>query len=329
MNSTGTSRSRCSPAAELLDSLDALLRPGNPSALVLHSAYDKRVGGTRALQELAAEAVRKGHLPVRIGPFAGAKDAPVTFPQLAAKIAHRLITLAKDAAVQPPRRTLLLLTGHDPNLTADEPSPNKLLSLRPTDQEIAPGWLVDMLRADMFSLRNAISAEQPQVFRADAAPLLLLDDVHLYTDCQDELRDQLGATGFGAGRPSLPVVLFVKEHVGAGWNMAQHRRGDESQGHVKFHRLVHVTELTDGNDGLALLSWMLHPPRDVAGWSDQVLAPTESVRPRSGWRFRAIMEDRDYYDAKSYKHFVKFVLDNDFLEAGEDDNIMRAFGMLP
>ena len=182
----------------------------------------------------------------------------------------------------------------------------------------------------MFSLRNAISAEQPQVFRADAAPLLLLDDVHLYTDCQDELRDQLGATGFGAGRPSLPVVLFVKEHVGAGWNMAQHRRGDESQGHVKFHRLVHVTELTDGNDGLALLSWMLHPPRDVAGWSDQVLAPTESVAAKV-WlgAFRAIMEDRDYYDAKSYKHFVKFVETMISSRPGKDDNIMRAFGMLP
>jgi hypothetical protein len=316
----------------LLDSLDALLRPGNPGALVLHSVYEKRVGGTRALQELAAEAVRKGHLPVRIGPFAAAKDAPVTFPQLADKIARRLITIAKGAGVQQPRRTLLLLTGHDPDLAADEPSANKLLSLPLAAQPLSADWLVDLLRADVFSLRDAIAAKQPLVFSPDAAPLLLLDDVHLYTNCQDELRDQLGASGFGAAPQSLPIVLFVKEHLEAGWKMTQSKRGDESQGHVMFHPLVHVTELTDGNDALALLSWMLHPPRGIDGWPQEILAPNESVEAveASVWldAFRAIMWDRDYYDPKAYREFATYVLKNHFLEVGKDDKIMKAFGML-
>lgn len=318
---------------ELLDDLDALLRQGNPNVLVLHSSYGKKIGGTRALQELAAEAVRMGHLPVRIGPFLTPTDAPVTFPMLALKIAQRMVSIARGADVPRPRRALLLLAGHDPGLAADEPSVNKLLSSLaagpPADRPVSAGWLVEELRADMFALRDGLAAKHPLVFRPRVAPLLLLDDVHMYTDCQDDLREQLTATGFGDAPVSLPVALFAKEHVDAGWKVMQFRAEEEALGYVKFRQLTHVTMLSDGKDELALLSWMLHPPRDIPGWWDAVLTPKESVKPKA-WlgAFRMAMRDRDYYDSAGYEDFAHYALDNELLEIGDDDKILRTYGML-
>lgn len=314
---------------ELLDDLDALLRDGNPGVLVLVSKYDKRVGGTRALQELAAEAVRKGHLPVRVGPFACATDAPATFPALARVIAQRLVSIAKSADVPRPRRTLLQLTGHSPDLVADEPSVNELLALELTTKPLSVDGMVEELRADIFALRDALAERLPQVFRAHAAPLLLLDDVHLYTDCVDEVRGQLTATGFGDAPRSLPVVLFAKEHVEAGGKVTDNRGNLEAQGHVKFRDLTHVTMLTDGKDRLALLSWMLNPPRDIPGWPAEIFAPKESVKPKA-WlgAFRMAMRDRDFFDRTGYEDYVNYVLDNDMIEIGDDDTILRTYGML-
>ena len=318
---------------ELLDDLDDLLQAGNPGALVLHSTYPVplRIGGTRALQELAAEAVRKGHLPVRIGPFTSG-DAPRTFPELADRIAQRLVDIARGKGVPDPRRTLLLLTGHDdPDAPAAAAlSVNRLLEMRRVDRSGSTAWLIEELRADVFALRDALAANSPGVFAAGAVPLLLLDDVHLYgEEAVRKLSDQLTADGLGHDVRSLPVALFVKENLSAGQLMLDYRVGHTAQGTVRFRELTHFRMLTDGKDQLALLSWMLNPPRGIPGWQDIVLAPTATDMVGTWFgNFRMTMLKRNFYDQEVYEDYAAEGLERGWLERGEDDKILWTFGML-
>jgi hypothetical protein len=313
---------------ELLDDLDALLRPGNPNVLVLYSSYEHKIGGTRALQELAAEAIRKGHLPVRIGEYTSG-DAPRTFPALAEAIAKRVLDLAKLEGVRRPRRTLLLLTGHDPDGSADVPSADDLLDLPLRDPPPSAHRLVDELRADVFALRDAVVAVRPEVLQSEAVPVLLLDDVHLYTDGIDDLLAQLTTTGLGVAQESLPVILFAKEHVLAGAEVARYRGKNRGQGPIKFRELLHVTMLPGGADGLAYLTWLLNPPRDVPGWPDEVLAPKEGIEPKT-WQgiFKMAMRERAFYDPEGHQDFAAYVLEEKWVETGQDDTILQAYGML-
>ena len=318
---------------ELLDDLDDLLRAGNPGALVLHSTYPAplRIGGTRALQELGAEAVRKGHLPVRIGPFTSG-DAPRTFPELADRIAQRLVAIARGKGVPEPRRTLLLLTGHDDPDTpaAAALSVNRLLEMPRVDRSESTAWLIEELRADVFALRDALAANAPGVFDAEAVPLLLLDDVHLYGEAAvRKLSEHLTTDGLGHDVRSLPVALFVKENVSAGQIMADYRAGHTAQGTVRFRELTHFRMLTDGKDRLALLSWMLNPPRGIIGWQDVVLAPkaTDMLETWFGI-FKTTMLKRNFYDQEVYEDYAAEGLERGWLERGEDDKILWTFGML-
>ena len=316
---------------ELLDDLDALLGQGNPGVLVLHSTYPRRVGGTRALRELAAEAIRKGHLPVRIGSFLSTDDAPTTFPALARAIAGQIVQIAKgEEQLTPPRRTLLLLTGYDPDAPASAPGADGLLELPTAQPAPSAGRLVDTLRNDLFALQAAMAARHPGVFRDDAAPVLLLDDVHLYTDGLARLCEYLKPTGLGVGPKKLPVVLFVKEHeTAAGQEMLAYREGHQGQGPLEFRELQHLTDLPGGAYQLALLSWLLNPP-DVKGWPKRpVLAPKGNVEPGM-WldAFKNYMRDRNFYDPISYGEFADYVVKYRWFEAGEDDAILRAYGML-
>lgn len=316
---------------ELLDDLDVLLGPGNPGVLVLHSTYPRRVGGTRALRELAAEAIRKGHVPVRIGSFLSTDDAPTTFPALARAIAGKIVEIAKgEEQVPPPRCTLLLLTGYDPDTPAGAPSADDLLELETAQSAPSARRLVDALRSDMFALQATMAGRHPGVFRDDAAPVLLLDDVHLYTDGLAQLREQLKPTGLGVGPRKLPVVLFVKEHAtAAGQDMLAYREGHQGQGPLEFRELQHLTDLSDGAYQLAMLSWLLNPP-DINNWPKrQVLAPNGSVEPGM-WldAFKNDMRDRNFYDPISYSKFADYVVKYHWFEVGNDDKILRAYGML-
>ena len=188
---------------------------------------------------------------------------------------------------------------------------------------------MDELRADVFALRDAVAGARPEVFQADAVPVLLLDDIHLYTDGIVELLAQLKTTGLGVAPESLPVVLFAKEHVLAGAEVAKYRGKNQGQGPVRFRPLVHVTMLPGGADGLAYLTWLLNPPRGVDGWPDEVLAPKERIAPKE-WHgvFKFAMRGRDFYDADGHQEFADYVLEVNWAEPGEDDTILQAYGLL-
>jgi len=313
---------------ELLDDLDALLGPGQPGALLLHSSYPYKIGGTRALQELAAEAVRLGHLPVRVGPFTSA-DAPATLEALVYMIALQMVRVADLEGVAPPRQTLQL-AAQDPPAAA--PSLDELLVLDRTGLPPRPDRsLVRALRADLFGLRDAVAAARPGVFAASAAPLLLLDDVHLCLDGLARLLALLSARGLGDAPQTLPVVVFGKEHNGAGALLKDERERGGRHGPLRFRELKPVERLEGGADRLAFLSWMLNPTCGVEDWPTMVLAPDAASPFPDQWldTFREALRERNFYDPAAHHSFARYGLKYGLLVTGDDDAVLQAFGMLP
>ena len=125
-------------------------------------------------------------------------------------------------------------------------------------------------------------------------------------------------------------MLFAKEHEKSGGEVARFRASFGQQAHLKFRELVHVTMLTGGNDRLALLSWMLNPPRGASDSENPVLAPKESFPP-GVWLgpFLRAMRDLDFYDADCYEWFTEWgQLTGGLLVKSDDDTILRAYGLL-
>jgi hypothetical protein len=314
---------------ELFDDLDALLGPGQPGTLVLHSSYPRQIGGTRALQELAAEAVRLGHLPVRVGPFTCA-DAPATVEALAYVVGLQMVRVADLEGVAPPRQTLELAAA-DPLAAAAAPLDDLLVLDRSALPPRSDRSLVRALRADLFALRDAVAAARPGVFAATAAPLLLLDDIHLCLDGLARLLALLSARGLGDAPQTLPVVVFGKEHAGEGALLERERARGGRHGPLRFRELKPVGRLDGGADRLAFLSWMLNPPSGVAGWPDAVLAPDEAWPDPEQWveTFREFMWDCSFYDPVAHQRFARYGLRFKLVVTGDDDAVLQAYGMLP
>jgi hypothetical protein len=333
---------------ELLDDLDALLGSGQPGALLLHSSYPYKIGGTRALQELAAEAVRLGHLPIRVGPFTSA-DAPATLEALAYMIALQMVRVADLEGVDPPRRTLELAAA-DPEPAAAASSESAVAPRVPVAPRVAVPSLDDLLvldrtalpprsdrslvralREDLFNLRDAVAAARPGVFDPAAAPLLLLDDIHRYVDGLARLLALLSARGLGDAPQTLPVAVFGKEHDGVGALLKDKREHGGRHGPLRFRELKPVERLEDGADRLAFLSWMLNPTCGVEDWPTMVLAPDVASPYPDQWldTFREALRERNFYDPAAHHSFARYGLRYGLLVTGDDDAVLQAFGMLP
>lgn len=314
----------------LFDELDALLGPENPGALILHSSHPKRIGGTRALRELAAAAVRLGHLPVRIGPFRDAADAPTTLEQVAFRVAHQLVRIAEREKVPPPARTLRLLRGLDPD-GAGPPSTAELDDLLDGGElaHLANRPLVREVRRDLWDLRDALVLARPGLFLADRSPLLLLDDAHLYGAELPRLMALLEGSGFGdePGEAKLPVVLFGKASDSGEGELKKWSEKHESV--RKFVELAHVTDLTNGGPHLAFLSWLLNPT-DLDGWPNRTVAPRPAADATPAWVdvFGLHMKDKDFYDPAAHRDISAIGVKHGWFVEHDDNEIMRQIGML-
>jgi hypothetical protein len=300
----------------LLADLDELLKPqGNPGVLLLYSKYAQRVGGTSALRELAAEAVRLGHLPVRVGPFQQPSDAPTTFEAFIRAVMEQVERIADREGVDAPVGSLTELDAAVPATPAQR------------DRN-----LVKALRADLFQLRDRV-ATTASVLDPARPPVLLLDDVHLYDECLARLFAQLTGSGLGEAPTKLPVILFGKETAAAPSQLGELR--DKKGMGIAVRELCHVADLPDDAYRAAFLCWMLNPAglsehnrHGVKDWPSGVLAPNDDSEQWIDF-FRGVISGKDFYDASAHRSTIEFALKHGYLVPGDDDAIMQAIGMLP
>jgi hypothetical protein len=319
---------------EFLAELDRLLsRDESLSVLVAMTSDESRLGGSRLLRELAAAAVRAGHLPILLGPFESAGEAPTTVAALALALASKIIELADMHGIDMPQRLLAAVAGTDADRAA---ATSKLLQMaREKPAEVDPRTLAVELRRDLAILRAGVAAAYPGLVAEDATTVVLFDDVHWYEDALDALIELLGSRGIGMAPEPLPVVLFGKQGEGDGARLADFQASAGGSGWASFRMLRHVIDLGEGLDRLAFLGWFLHPEPDIPDAPTRVLVPTR-VKPgaadHSVWLdvLRALAEQAEprlFYDPKQLKVIEGMALKHEWFTQADDDDILRQFGM--
>jgi hypothetical protein len=301
---------------EILADFDALLGGGDPSALVLFSEYDGKVGGTRTLRELAAAAVRAGHLPIRCGQF-GAGDAPTSLEALAGHVVATMWKIADDEEVDRPTATLELCQATNPAELSRIPA------------GIDDERLARELRTDMVRLRDQVHTACPAVFDANKAPVLLLDDVHHFgtehnrpESALRRLLSLIGPGGFGRGRSAIPVVLFGYLHRTVGPELRDFRARHLGERDKRFVEMRQLTDLKAGH--LAFLSWLLNPA-EVPGWPQQVATPVDGSRDWVTY-YELAMFERDFYDPRLHEAYLRSGIGK-FLVEHDDNSLLKTAGL--
>jgi CHAT domain len=301
---------------EILAEFDALLGSGDPSALLLVSEYDGKVGGTRTLRELAAAAIRAGHLPILCGQF-GAGDAPTSLGALAGHIVATMWKIAGDEEIARPTATLELCEVSNPAELGRDPT------------GVDDDRLARELRKDMVWLRDQVHEACPTVFDANRAPVLLLDDVHHfgteYNRAESALRRLLsliGPGGFGRGRSAIPVVLFGYLHRTVGPELRDFRTRHLGERDKRFVEMRQLTDLKAGH--LAFLSWLLNPS-EVPGWPQKIATPVDGSRQ---WidSYELAMVNRDFYDPRMHEAYLRVGIGK-FLVEHDDNSLLKTAGL--
>jgi CHAT domain len=301
---------------EIMADFDALLGSGDPSALLLVSEYDGKVGGTRTLRELAAAAVRAGHLPIRCGQF-GAGDAPTSLGALAGNIVTTMWRIADEEEIGRPTATLELCGVSNP------------VELNHDPDAIDDDRIAGALRKDMIWLRDEVHKACSSVFDASKAPVLLLDDVHHFgaehNRPQSALRRLLsliGPAGFGRGRSTIPVVLFGYLHRTVGPELRDFRTRHLGERDKRFVEMRQLTELKAGH--LAFLTWLLNPS-DVHGWPQTVATPIGGSRLWVDF-YELAMFNRDFYDPRLHEAYLRRGIGK-FLVEHDDNLLLKTAGL--
>ncbi|MEU4563129.1 CHAT domain-containing protein [Actinoplanes sp. NPDC023936] len=327
---------------EFFADLDRLLDPQDGLAvLAARTTGAAMYGGTRLLRELAAAALRAGHVPCMIGPFSSAgrqrSQPPAGARDLALTITNQILYVREVLGIDQgwTGETLPLLAGYA-QLPAAGPAAALIdrISRAATGADVSLPVLAGPLRRDLFALA-AGAATTGDPFTARCRPLLLLDDLHLYDAALDGLLDQgvLGPTGFGNGVDILPTVVFGKTAVADGARLDDLGLPGAGPAWCEVRDVRHFRDLVDEHetdvDLLAYQCWLLNPPR-VAGRPVRVLAPRQLTRTSWARIARFGMKDSTVvYDREQLDDIIAFATGENWLSDSDDDEILRAYGLLP
>lgn len=312
----------------VLAAVDHLLNPEvNPAALVLH-ASGSRLGGTRALKEIAVEAVARGHAAVRIGPFLdpGDEQVPTSLPQVFHAIGQRIAWLADVHDVAAPTRLLATLAGTD----VDDHDPWDARALQPRDVLDRPAAQMGRaLRNDLLTLQTRLAAAKPAVFRSDAAPVVLLDDIDLYEGGLEPLLEHMGAKGLVRQHPPIPVAAFGRTDRASGAAIVQRAEVAPLGGVRAFLELSSLHCGTVDRELLyaPLLAWLLHPPSGAAELRSH--APTQVGTDAEGaWleMWHDLLEGQPFYDQQIHRHVLKWCRLAGWLTDSDDTRYLAHLG---
>ena len=296
-------------------------------------ARAKQMGGTRALMELAAEAMRLGSLPVYVGPFT-ADDAPETFGLLAWAIATKMRLIAMreqvDAPLETARTLATMCLGEDDAANRSETALVQQLGkyLNPQMQVFDSGSVAKALTDDIYALRDRLVAKRPKFFSDTARPVLLLDDVHRFgkEGFEDFLR-LLGSKGVSPTDRSVPVVLFGKQDEGDSASVLTTWSNDGRLTSTYHHllELKAIDEIAKEESRIAVLTWLLNPALPSGKAPSSIAVPLDLPSREPLWLDAALLSLQDvFYSSKGFNKYVEAGIRQNFLAWGNDDAALQA-----
>ena len=318
---------------ELFTQLEGLLTDAGSKSSMIMRARTTKMGGTRALMELAAEAMRLGSVPVYLGPFS-ADDAPKTFGLLAWEIAKKIRAIAMREQVAAPLKTMSLLSelclG---DADASQRSELELVlqlqgGLESLGQVLDPSSVAEALTDDIYELRDRLAAKRPKVFSENARPVLLLDDVHRFgREGFEVFLRLLKSNGVSPTDRSLPVVLFGKQDEGdsasvlTSWSNSGNLPTD-------YHHTVElksIDEIAREESRIAVLTWLLNPALSSGQAPSTVAVPSDLPGDEPMWLEMALLSMQDvFYSSRGFSKYVDAGIRKKVLTWGNDDAMLQA-----
>ena len=163
-----------------------------------------RVGKRRVLSELAAIAIRGGHVPVTL--IASRTKGP---PRTPAALGRELGRAFKDAWTRHGlgKPTSAAVAGLD---LPDDDDDDATGGRTGYDYEDIAGELADALAADCAALRDAARARYPLIARVPGQVVLMLHDVHAWGDAAPVVLELVRARGANL-RAAAPLVFTWRQ----------------------------------------------------------------------------------------------------------------------
>jgi CHAT domain len=172
-------------ATEVLDGFSRLMTNDSLSVLLLHAqppAQGRRMGKRRAIAEVAAAAVRAGHVPVMVLP-----SKARGYPTGPARLVKELGVAFRHA------RSRMAL-------------PEAELAIAKLAEPIATEAFLEAIERDALALEADARKTHTLVAAAEGRVVIMLHDVHRYSQGASLALAVLGATGAGFAR-RIPVVM--------------------------------------------------------------------------------------------------------------------------
>lgn len=178
-------------ATDVLDGFAQLMANDSLSALVIHAqppAPGLRMGKRRAIAEIAAAAVRAGHIPVLVMP-----SKARGYPTSPARLVKELVVALRHA-----RRRMALPERELATARLTEPT----APTAPIEREA----FLEAIERDALALEQDARATHAFVEAAKGRTVIVLHDVHRYVQGASLALEVLGATGAGFAQ-RVPAVI--------------------------------------------------------------------------------------------------------------------------
>jgi hypothetical protein len=242
-------------ATEVLDGFTRLVSPGEPhrpnsyAALLLHAQPPRaglKVGKRRAFAEVAAAAIRAGHLPVTVMPSKSGQGYPTKPSQVVRRLEEAFVTTRARLKLDP--------RAHALKTVADPPSGIELRQA---------------IEADARALATDAKAKHDFIARAQGEVIVMLHDVHHYAEGATTALELLGATGGGLGERVRVVISWAKMMPGdPPWRAPlDDELADRLREGATWIAKVDLRPLEDAHARLAFQRVLLHPFRSTPDYA--------------------------------------------------------------
>ncbi|GIF00626.1 CHAT domain-containing protein [Paractinoplanes rishiriensis] len=222
------------------------------------------LGGTRLLREIGQRLLRRGHLPVLLGPFS--QHAPSTLRDVVVEVVTKMIQYAEETGVRlPPSRLLGLHTasGWDALSNADAADAyyTAIDALRrECDADLMPERTRSDLRTDLYALARSMAGLGPP-FGEHTTPVLLADELHRWEGVVRDLLKLVRPSGLGTADEPIPVIATASLLAGDGEAVKQFVQTGLRQPGYQFETLDELPgdEAALGFQWVLLRPWGEHP----------------------------------------------------------------------
>ena len=283
------------------------------------------VGRRRLLVEMAAEALRDGHVPILVQ---GGGSPPRTPRALASAVLLKLLQIRGWLELDVPARSALfeeLTYGRGDAPLPDEPAARPQAILRAVGRQgsdatpLDPALLRQAIAADVIALLAELRSDPPPhpEFGPATRALVLLSAVEEWGDAADAVfTDLIDQHGLGTAREPVPVVISFAAEGGLR-DIARQTRESKRGTWIRFKSLRPFQQ-ADGEDLLAT-RWVLLNPRAEAHASGRFAYAARNPEGKWAKHFReyfhglpAAFDDPGFYRlAQVMYDFEEFVRDDD------------------